>query len=127
LQPKIIFIGHSLGGLVIKQALLNAMDDSKYTSIRTATFGLVFFATPHHGAKGVELGKVAANLAKFISKGNAKNELLDCLENNSLFTRNMSERFRHQLEDYKVISFIEGRPMVMGSIAASVSKVRELL
>ncbi|KAE8349594.1 lipa and NB-ARC domain protein [Aspergillus coremiiformis] len=120
--PKIIFISHSLGGLVIKQALLNAQEDPKYTSIRTGTYGLVFFGTPHHGTKGVELGKIAAKVAKFVSKGHASNDLLDCLEHNSLFTRQMSSRFCHQLEDYRVISFIEGKEVLLGGAGpASVS------
>ncbi|KAJ6114387.1 hypothetical protein N7486_000165 [Penicillium sp. IBT 16267x] len=116
LQPKIIFIGHSLGGLVIKQALLNAKEDPKYNSIRTATSGLVFFGTPHRGAKAVELGKIAARVARFISKGQASNDLLDCLEHNSLFTRQMSDRFRHQLEDYRVVSFIEGKEVQIAGV-----------
>ncbi|KAJ5211396.1 Tetratricopeptide-like helical [Penicillium cf. griseofulvum] len=117
--PKVIFIGHSLGGLVIKQALLNAKEDPKYTSIRSATSGLVFFGTPHRGAKAVELGKIAAGVARFVSKGHANNDLLDCLEKNSLFTRQMSERFRHQLEDYRVVSFIEGKAVQMARGAIS--------
>ncbi len=49
-----------------------------------------------------------------MSKGRASNELLECLEHNSLFTRQMSEQFRHQLEDYMVVSFVEGKPMILG-------------
>ncbi|KAJ5730453.1 Tetratricopeptide-like helical [Penicillium malachiteum] len=116
MPPKVIFIGHSLGGLVIKQALLNANEDPKYNSIRVATSGLVFFGTPHRGAKAVELGKIAARVARFVSKGHASNDLLDCLEHNSMFTRQMSDRFRHQLEDYRVISFIEGKEVQIGGI-----------
>ncbi|KKK26513.1 hypothetical protein ARAM_001005, partial [Aspergillus rambellii] len=120
--PKIIFIGHSLGGLVIKQALLNAHEDRKYTAIRTDTCGLVFFGTPHRGAKGVELGKIAAKIAKFVAKGHASNDLLECLEHNSLFTRQMSSQFSHQLEDYHVISFVEGKEVfIAGAGPASVS------
>lgn len=120
--PKIVFIGHSLGGLVIKQALLNAHEDPKYTAIRLATCGLVFFGTPHRGAKGVEVGKIAAAVARFVSKGHASNELLDCLEYNSLFTRQMSSRFSHQLEDYRVVSFVEGKEVLIGGAGpASVS------
>ncbi|CEJ57503.1 hypothetical protein PMG11_06194 [Penicillium brasilianum] len=122
MPPKIIFIGHSLGGLVIKQALLNAKEDPKYGSIRTSTSGLVFFGTPHRGAKAVELGKIAARVARFVSKGHASNDLLDCLEHNSLFTRQMSDRFRHQLEDYRVVSFIEGKEVFLGGAGpASIS------
>ncbi|PKX88712.1 LipA and NB-ARC domain protein [Aspergillus novofumigatus IBT 16806] len=110
------------GGLVIKQALLNAHEDPKYTAIRLATCGLVFFGTPHRGAKGVEVGKIAAKVARFVSKGHASNELLDCLEYNSLFTRQMSSRFSHQLEDYRVVSFVEGKEVLIGGAGpASVS------
>ncbi|KAJ5793415.1 Tetratricopeptide-like helical [Penicillium paradoxum] len=122
MPPKVIFIGHSLGGLVIKQALLNAKEDPKYSSIRSATSGLVFFGTPHRGAKAVELGKIAARVARFVSKGHASNDLLNCLEHNSLFTRQMSDRFRHQLEDYRVISFIEGKEVQIAGVGpASIS------
>ncbi|EAW09990.1 LipA and NB-ARC domain protein [Aspergillus clavatus NRRL 1] len=120
--PKIIFIGHSLGGLVIKQALLNAHEDPKYTAIRLATCGLVFFGTPHRGAKGVEVGKIAAKVARFVSSGHASNELLNSLEYDSLFTRQMSNRFSHQLEDYRVVSFVEGKEVLLaGAGPASVS------
>ena len=64
----------------------------------------------------MELGKIAARVANFVSKGHASNGLLNCLEHNSLFTRQMSDRFRHQLEDYRVLSFIEGREVQLGGI-----------
>ena len=85
----------------------------------------MFFGTPHRGAKAVELGKIAARVARFVSKGHASNDLLDCLEYNSLFTRQMTDRFRHQLEDYRVVSFIEGKKVQIGGVGpASISHVR---
>jgi hypothetical protein len=70
------------------------------------------------------LGKIAARVARFVSKGHASNDLLDCLEHNSLFTRQMSDRFRHQLEDYRVVSFIEGKEVFLGGAGpASLSHV----
>ncbi|KAJ5106100.1 hypothetical protein NUU61_003447 [Penicillium alfredii] len=107
---------HPLTGfsLVLFQALLNAKEDPKYNSIWSATWGLVFFGTSHRGAKAVELGKIASRVARFVSKGNASNDLLDCLEHNSLFTRQMTDRFWHHLEDYRVVSFIEGKAMQLG-------------
>jgi pimeloyl-ACP methyl ester carboxylesterase len=109
----IIFIGHSLGGLVIKQALLNARDNSSYSSILEATYGLVFFGCPHRGSRGSAPGQIAADVARFLSQDKAKNDLLDCLRKNSLFTQEATERFRHQLERYNVISFYETRPMLV--------------
>ncbi|KAJ5481268.1 Tetratricopeptide-like helical [Penicillium sp. IBT 31633x] len=122
MPPKIIFIGHSLGGL----ALLNSKEDPKYASIRSSTSGLVFFGTPHRGAKAVELGKIASRIARFVSKGHASNDLLDCLEHNSLFTRQMSDRFRHQLEDYRVVSFIEGKEVQIGGLGQHLSAMANI-
>jgi hypothetical protein len=80
------------------------------------------------GAKAVELGKIAARVARFVSKGHASNDLLDCLEHNSLFTRQMSDRFRHQLEDYRVISFVEGKEVQLGGTGpASISHVGDMV
>ena len=38
-----------MGGLLIKQALIDAHNNPKYTLIRDATTGLAFFVTPHNG------------------------------------------------------------------------------
>jgi len=61
----ILFLGHSMGGLLIKQALINAYNNPKYTPIKDATTGLAFFATPHHGGNRVlvSLGSVVAKIA----------------------------------------------------------------
>lgn len=46
----LIFISHSLGGLLVKQALIEAkLSEGKYRCLRASTYGLVFFATPHAG------------------------------------------------------------------------------
>jgi hypothetical protein len=87
---------------VPKQALLNAHEDPKYNNIHSSTYALVFFGRPHRGAKGVELGKIAASVARFVAKGNASNDLLDCLEHNSLFTR---ERQTDFAINWRIIAF----------------------
>ncbi|KAJ5170847.1 uncharacterized protein N7500_003630 [Penicillium coprophilum] len=102
----IIFLGHSMGGLLIKQALVNAHNNRKYTSIKDATSGLVFFATPHHGGDTmlVSLGRVLANIARKsgFQKGD---DVLKTLEEGSTFSDIMDEHWRHQLLHYSIISF----------------------
>ncbi|KLU88847.1 hypothetical protein MAPG_07830 [Magnaporthiopsis poae ATCC 64411] len=46
-QRPIIFVGHSLGGVIIKQALIWTHLDPEYTYLGRATCGVIFFATPH--------------------------------------------------------------------------------
>lgn len=107
MEEKTLSLTHS-------QALLNAKDNEFFRPTRNATFGLVFFGTPHRGGRGGAFGSLAAKIAKFVSADRADNDLLKCLENNSLFTQEASERFSHQLEKYKVISFFETIPMKLG-------------
>ncbi|KAF2155189.1 hypothetical protein K461DRAFT_319642 [Myriangium duriaei CBS 260.36] len=46
----LIFVGHSYGGLVIKQALVSARIDARYADILDRTKAIVFLGTPHLGA-----------------------------------------------------------------------------
>jgi len=46
----IIFVGHSLGGMLIKYAIyLAKSQDHEYGGLWDASRGVMFFATPHHG------------------------------------------------------------------------------
>ncbi|KAL8744866.1 MAG: hypothetical protein Q9190_002940 [Brigantiaea leucoxantha] len=64
----IIFIAHSLGGLVVKSALIHAdltrqghLERRK--AIKNSTHGVNFVGTPHQGGNGVEIGKIIVNVA----------------------------------------------------------------
>lgn len=46
----IIFITHSMGGLLVKQMLRNARDFGKWSAIASQTRGIVFLSTPHSGS-----------------------------------------------------------------------------
>jgi hypothetical protein len=102
----ILLLGHSMGGLLIKQALINAHNNPKYTPIKDATTGLAFFATPHHGGdwKLVSLGGVAAKIARAVGfqKGD---DVVETLNGGSIFSDIMQEHWRHQLLNYDIISF----------------------
>ncbi|KAI9888758.1 MAG: hypothetical protein M1814_006452 [Vezdaea aestivalis] len=116
LQTKIIFVGHNLGGIVVKTALLNARDNSQYKRILDCTWGLVFFACPHKGADGQAFGDVVARVAEYVSMGRADNDLLHGLQRNSFFTDDTIERFSQQLLRYRIVSFIEMQPMYLGGV-----------
>lgn len=92
----------------IVEASLNA--NLKYQQIRDATYGLVFFATPHHGSDYATLGEVAATIARAVLR-QPKNSFLESLKNHSLFSDSLKKHFRHHLEDFKIISFYETLPM----------------
>ena len=85
---------------------MEAKLDDKYKNIRTATYGLVFFSTPHQGSNRATLGDVIAKIARRVL-GNAGNSMLKDLKPKSQFSESLIQDFRHQLEDYRVLSFYE--------------------
>lgn len=102
----ILFLGHSLGGLLVKQALINAHNNSKYTPIKNATTGLAFFATPHNGGdwKLISLGAVVAKIATATGFQQG-DDVLETLKKGSIFSDIMQDLWKEQLLRYDIISF----------------------
>ncbi|KAM3549110.1 hypothetical protein ARSEF4850_009032, partial [Beauveria asiatica] len=72
----IIFVAHSLGGLVLKSGA-----NPEHKSIKLSTYGILFMGTPHQGGNGVQLGRVLANVASLVMA--ADDRLLKHLERDS--------------------------------------------
>ena len=64
-RRPIIFVTHSLGGLVCEQALLvcRASNEQRLSCVLESTVGIVFMGTPH---KGAELALWGSRLAKYV-------------------------------------------------------------
>ncbi|PKK46375.1 hypothetical protein CI102_11067 [Trichoderma harzianum] len=73
----IIFVIHSLGGLVIQDALLicNNPNDEGQSDILSSTRGIAFLGTPHAGADVERFATAVANVVSLVKKPNKK--LLD--------------------------------------------------
>ncbi|KAI8955665.1 hypothetical protein F4801DRAFT_528534 [Xylaria longipes] len=66
-KRPIVFLGHSLGGIVIKAALRHAHAlESLYGDILEATKAIVFFGTPHQGADAAAWAAMLGGLGKII-------------------------------------------------------------
>ncbi|KAK7421105.1 hypothetical protein QQZ08_010109 [Neonectria magnoliae] len=87
----LLLLGHSLGGLLIKQALINAHNNEKYHDIKAATQGLA-------------IGEIAAKIA--LSLGFQKGDnILDTLDKGSMFSDLMQEHWKQRLLEYPIVSF----------------------
>ncbi|SLM35514.1 WD40/YVTN repeat-like-containing domain [Lasallia pustulata] len=109
-ERPIVFVAHSLGGIVVKRALVEAKLDDSYKSIREATYGIAFFGTPHQGGNFAKLGDIAASIIRGVLR-NPSSTFMEALKKDSLFSDTLVGDFRHQLEDYHVLSFFETLPM----------------
>jgi len=99
-KRPIIFVAHSLGGIIVKSALIHsdaarrgALEEHR--AIKLSTYGILFMGTPHQGGSGVALGKLMVNVASVFMA--ADNRLLQHLERDS-------EWLQQQLGQYGPIS-----------------------
>lgn len=118
-RRPIIFLAHSLGGIVVKEVgnccwkigrskenadgykalihcnMAGAQHLDHHRSIKISTCGIIFLGTPHQGGDGVAWGERLLTVASMVVHTNTK--ILDNL-------RQGSELLQHQLEQYAPIS-----------------------
>ena len=49
-KPPLIFVAHSMGGLVVKKAFIIGSQEAEFRSVVDRISSIVFLATPHHAA-----------------------------------------------------------------------------
>ncbi|KAK1990558.1 hypothetical protein LX36DRAFT_592390, partial [Colletotrichum falcatum] len=103
-QDPIIFVVHSLGGIIVKDML------HRSESCQTRTQLIIFLGTPHRGSSFSGWGQIASNLARLALQDSNKN-LIETLEVNSEVLDNIHEEFKTviHLHNIKVHSFQEAR------------------
>ncbi|KAK0640557.1 hypothetical protein B0T16DRAFT_438603 [Cercophora newfieldiana] len=90
----VLFICHSLGGLVFKQAYLLACENTNYTELKRRVGGVLFFGTPHRGSSMAWWAKTAARLLELASLGTSTNtQLAKDLDPSSQRLRFVSDAF----------------------------------
>uniref|UniRef100_A0A8H7TTK4 DUF676 domain-containing protein n=1 Tax=Bionectria ochroleuca TaxID=29856 RepID=A0A8H7TTK4_BIOOC len=110
-QRPIIFLGHSLGGLLIKEALCFASDgesDAQNRDFCRSSYGLVFFGVPNLGLKHENLKKITR---EHLNKQLILNLSIDTESEPTSYLQGLQEKFischRKQKPPMKIISFYE--------------------
>ncbi|KAK5658169.1 hypothetical protein OQA88_2142 [Cercophora sp. LCS_1] len=120
----IVFLAHSLGGIVVKRALILANEKHNDTShdIVDATRGIVFFGTPHRGS---DVADSLAPLHKITSIGWRKLKLFSTLKMHSEGLLDVSDEFRYIAHRYALITFYEQHihPMLRDPIVTKTSAI----
>lgn len=101
-ERPIIFITHSMGGLLVKQMVQNGLTlgDARWKAITDRTRGVSFIATPHSGAD-------LANYVKFLAKFLATVAVEDLKANDPLL-RALNEWYRnHAFTRFKTEAYCE--------------------
>lgn len=134
-ERPILFIAHSLGGLVVKRALIWSSEISgakteHLRSIYVSTYGILFLGTPH---KGSDLGKWGTYLSwlcqavlpsKIVS---SDSQLVEALQTNSETLLNIDRQFAQLMDDFHIFFFHEAKPTDLKGTFRYVSQISVLL
>ena len=107
-QRPVIFVCHSLGGIVFKRALVMAHAHSlRYNSLITAIKSVIFMGTPHRGSDSVNWSKILGRLANIPMLGNIKTDLLKDLQPKSELLMTISSDFVERGAGLSIFSIYE--------------------
>lgn len=103
-KTRIIVVGHSMGGLVIKKAYISATQDPAHRALADRFAAIFFLATPHRGSD-------YATLLKKILKVAFERAYIEDLERNSGAIQVINDQFRHVSGGLELWSFYETQNM----------------
>lgn len=108
----LIFVVHSLGGIVVKDALnqSTSTEGTRLKEIAPATYGVVFLGTPHRGSKSASIGKIAYHITQLVTK-RPNIRLLQGLEKHSEILDRIGDSFNQTILKHgiSIYSFREER------------------
>ena len=115
-----MFIGHSMGGLVVANAVSYAEQQQKsYPLIFESVTATFFFGTPFHGAEIVNPAAMFASIAEKVDQGTSS-KLLDIMKPGNEALRHLRENFIHAAhklnERIRVVCFWEQEPTDFGAM-----------
>ncbi|MGK7893548.1 MAG: SAVED domain-containing protein [Xenococcus sp. (in: cyanobacteria)] len=124
-SKPIIFIVHSLGGLLVKQMLRSARDLAReYKDIVSNTVGIIFFATPHSGSN-------LANYTKYLEIILKRTVSVQELERNTPVLLEINKWFRNNVEEMsiEILVFYETQKtqLINGKFFGIVGKMKPIL
>lgn len=93
LSRPLIFVAHSLGGLVCKETILLSRNNPEphLQGIFDHTKGIVFMGTPHRGSWMADWGNIPASALGVIKSSNQS--LLTVLQTNDAYLQSVQDRF----------------------------------
>lgn len=113
-DTNIVFIAHSMGGLVIKQAYLLARQDAFYSTLMKRFRAMYFFATPHLGS---DLAKL---LERILGITNSSLAYVSELKRGSQALQSINEEFRKHASGLDLCSFYEMQKLKVGPLSTRI-------
>ncbi|KAI1751951.1 ribonuclease-like protein p/mrp subunit [Xylaria castorea] len=121
-ERPIIFVCHSLGGIIVKRALVySASRTSRHInhlhSIYVSTYGILFFGTPHQGSGTANLATFAQRIIDVLLPSklvDTQAQLLDALKEGSEVLQEITDNFAPLMKDLRIYFFWEQEKTDLG-------------
>ncbi|KAL1957927.1 hypothetical protein VTO42DRAFT_5319 [Malbranchea cinnamomea] len=118
-ERPIIFVCHSLGGLVVKKTLtycsqLRHEKTQHLRSIFVSTYGILFLGTPHNGSDMAKWGSIIQSISHAVIPKkifDSSEQLLNILKTDNEHLQNINRDFSHIMKRFSVYFFHESKPM----------------
>lgn len=108
-ESPLLFVAHSMGGLLAKKACLLGQNDIQYEALVRSISAIIFLSTPHRGS---DLAKTL-NRILTVTFQSARNFVTD-LSRSSVALEEINEQFRHLAPRMSICSFYETLPTAIG-------------
>ncbi|KAM6181015.1 protein SERAC1 isoform 2-T2 [Erethizon dorsatum] len=107
----IIWISHSMGGLLVKKMLLEASKEPEMSGVIKNTRGIIFYSVPHHGSR---LAEYSVNIRYLLFPSLEVKEL----SKDSPALKILQDDFLEFAKDkkFQVLNFVETQPTCIGSM-----------
>ncbi|GAB1317785.1 GPI inositol-deacylase [Madurella fahalii] len=104
-QLPLIFVCHSMGGLVVKKAFILSQHDPNFQELGKRFDTIYFLGTPHHGASSAQL------ITAILKASNSRNKpFVNDLKLESPAIQAINDEFRHYPSRVQLYSFFEAEP-----------------
>jgi WD40 repeat protein/pimeloyl-ACP methyl ester carboxylesterase len=108
---NILFVVHSMGGLVAKKAYLLGKSDAQFSALAAKFYGIIFLGTPHRGAQSAAM---LNNILSALPLAPPPKAYLADLQVTSHALHEINEQFRHHCEEIAMVSYYETEKTSLG-------------
>src|SRR5271155_4478851 len=118
-ERPIIFVCHSLGGLVVKRCLIYCTTVrhahiERLRSIYVSTYGILFLGTPHNGSELAKWGTLLQSICSAVLPKkffDSSPQLIEALKTNNVQLQYINRQFIEIIGRFRIYFFHESKPM----------------
>ncbi|TQV94694.1 ankyrin repeat protein [Cordyceps javanica] len=104
----LLLLGHGVGGLVAKMALVRASRDARHRDVLDECYGVAFFGTPHQGSSYLAMRSLAVSVQRLLQLSAPLPETLTAdLRVGSRLLAHVDEDFKEIASDMRIWTFYE--------------------